>query len=167
MKRYNGKSGQVNAGKITDITAVEKQMIVDGSRVDQSEEWKRQNNPQIGDWYVQDDNGARIMSTADFKAEFEQVADRTIPTAQNADANRLSRDERAKAAADRPTTPEQKAADNLRASQEEKAQKAVEDAAEKERRRQRALSTPQGVQAQENAKHELDRLEQESGQRPA
>ena len=30
MRQFNGKSGQVNAGKITDITAIEQDMILDG-----------------------------------------------------------------------------------------------------------------------------------------
>lgn len=157
MKKYQGKSGPVHAGKITDITAVEKDMIVDSGRVSQSEEWKRQNRPQIGDYYVMDENGnARIMSAADFKGEFEVVPDGTIPTTQSADINRSQRDERARVAGERPVPPEQQAADNLRKSQEEAAKKAVEDAAEKERRRQRALSTPQAVQTQENARREAD-----------
>lgn len=157
MKKFNGKSGTVFAGKITNITDVEKDMIVDGGRVSQSEEWKRQNRPQIGDYYVQDENGnARIMAADEFKNEFKQVADGTIPTSQSADTNRLSRDARAKAAADRPVPPEQQAADNLRKAQEDAAKKAVDDAAEKERRRQRALSTPQAVQTQENARHEAE-----------
>jgi hypothetical protein len=168
MKKYQGKSGTVHAGKITDITPIEKEMIVDGGRVGSgTDEWRRQNNPQIGDWYVQPENGApRIMSASDFKDEFEQVADGTIPTAQDRADNRSERDKRANAAADREVPREQQAADDLRKAQEEKAEKDRQDADEREVRRQRALSTPQGVQAQENAKHELDQLERQSGRRP-
>jgi hypothetical protein len=155
MRKFFGPEGPVHAELIQSVTQNEKDVVTaDGARYSFSAEWRRQNEPRIGDWLVFYENGiAQVIGGKGFSGDFKEEADNPpgkpppgalphqLPVQQE-------RDMRAQQAKEREKHPDQVAAE-----QEEK------EAEEKRRERSfRAGSSVQAQQARENAQTQLQQI---------